>query len=158
MASLLESIDVPGSGSPLLNISATLAMGLIKGSIGPDFVIACVDFTIDVTYGGTSQRPAADCQRMIWSGDRRLIGPGPEPADAPSVWPGTDATFEGKHSGGCGGWWHPGVSGEGLMDGGHDVDAVFGGGADVAADGEAVAGDVLGLQAAGDLLLGLVGS
>jgi len=94
MASLLDSIDVPGSGSPLLGIRATPAMGLIKGSIGPDFTIACIAFTIDVTYGGTSQRPATDCQRMVWSTDRWLIGPGPEPAEAPSVWPDTDAAIE----------------------------------------------------------------
>jgi hypothetical protein len=51
---------------------------LIKAASAPDFVVACVDLTIHVTYGGTSQRPAVDCQRMIWSGDRWLIGPGPE--------------------------------------------------------------------------------
>jgi hypothetical protein len=69
-------------------------MGLIKGRVGPDFVVACIAFTVDVTYGGTSQRPAADCQRMLWTGDRWLIGPGPEPADPPSVWPGTDAAID----------------------------------------------------------------
>jgi hypothetical protein len=94
MASLLESIDVPGSGSPLLGIRATPAMGLIKGSIGPDFTVACIAFSIDVTYGGMSERPAVDCQRMLWSGDRWLIGPGREPAAAPNVWAGTDAAID----------------------------------------------------------------
>ncbi len=41
------------------------------------------------------------------------------------------------------------------MDGGEDVGAVLGGGGDVAADGVPVAGDLLGAEPAGDLLLGL---
>jgi len=31
---------------------------------------------------------------MVWDTDRWLIGPGPEPAPAPSVWPGTDLAIE----------------------------------------------------------------
>jgi hypothetical protein len=31
---------------------------------------------------------------MLWSGDRWLIGPGREPAEAPSVWPGTNAAID----------------------------------------------------------------
>ena len=28
--------------------------------------------------------------RMVWAGERWMIGPGAEPADPPSVWPSTD--------------------------------------------------------------------
>ena len=38
---------------------------------------------------------------------------------------------------------HPGVPGEGVVDGGQDVRAVLGDGGDVAADGVPVAGDLL---------------
>ena len=41
------------------------------------------------------------------------------------------------------------------MDGGQDVGAVLGGGGDVPAYGVPVAGDLLGAEPAGDLLLGL---
>src|ERR1039457_5247498 len=52
---------------------------------------------------------------------------------------------------------HPGIPGEGAVDRGQDVGAVLGGGGDVAADGVPVAGDLLGAEPAGDLLLGLSG-
>ena len=78
------------------------------GSGRPIFVVPCVDFELDVTVTSTSRGAAADCQRMVWTtdtdgsagsgdtagaggaGGRWLIGPGLEPAAAPSVWPDTD--------------------------------------------------------------------
>jgi hypothetical protein len=53
--------------------------------------------------------------------------------------------------------WHPGVAGEGAVDGGQDVGAVLGGGGEVAADGVPVAGGLLRPEPAGDLLLGFRG-
>jgi hypothetical protein len=49
----------------------------------------------------------------------------------------------------------PGVAGEGVVDAGQDVGAVFADGVDVAADVEAVLGDVLAGEPSGDLLLDL---
>ncbi len=49
------------------------------------------------------------------------------------------------------------MSGEGVVDGGQDVGAVFGSGGDVAADGVPVAGDLFGAEPAGYLLLGFRG-
>ena len=60
-----------------------------------------------------------------------------------------------RRLGGCGQWWLPGVSGEGVADAGQDVDAVFAHGVDVAADVEAVLGDDLAGEPSGDLQLGL---
>jgi hypothetical protein len=68
-------------------------MGLIKGSIGPDFVIPCVDFEFDATITQTQRVADADCQRMLWQGSRWVIGPGFEPATPPSVWPDTDSAI-----------------------------------------------------------------
>jgi hypothetical protein len=83
----------------------------IAGGVGsgqPVFVVPCVDFELDVTVTSTARGAAADCQRMVWTtdtdgsagsgdtagaggaGGRWLIGPGPEPAAGPSVWPDTD--------------------------------------------------------------------
>src|SRR3954471_19669827 len=66
--------------------------------------------------------------------------------------------------GGCGGFpgsgrgegrWVPGVVGECGADSGHDACAVLADGVDVAADVQAVLGDVVAGQPSGDLLLGL---
>ncbi len=89
MAGLLDAAGVAG-GSGQLAVVATPAMGLIKGTDGPDFVVPCVDFAIEVTVNTTARGAIADCQRMVWSDQRWMIGPGPEPADAPSVWPGSE--------------------------------------------------------------------
>jgi hypothetical protein len=94
MASLLESTGAVSDGSARLSVDAVPRMGLIKGTVGDDFVVVCVDFTIDITFGGTSRTVAADCQRMLWDGGRWLIGPGREPAKAVSVWPDTDPAFD----------------------------------------------------------------
>ncbi|KQS64321.1 hypothetical protein ASG41_16890 [Modestobacter sp. Leaf380] len=87
---LLEAAGLSGGGSAQLAVVLTPLMGLIKGVVGSDFVVPCIDFELDVTLEQTARGAAADCQRMVWRNDRWLIGPGDEPAVPPSVWPGTD--------------------------------------------------------------------
>jgi hypothetical protein len=94
MTSLLESAGLSGAGSPRLRVDVTAAMGLIKGRVGTDFVVACADFSIDITYRGSTTTATVDCQRMLWQQGRWLIGPGREPAQASPVWPDTDAAFD----------------------------------------------------------------
>ena len=89
MAGLLDAAGTSG-GSGSLAVVATPAMGLIKGTVGTGAVVACVDFQVDVTMNSTARGALADCQRMVWAGERWMIGPGAEPADPPSVWPSTD--------------------------------------------------------------------
>ena len=118
IATLLSETDLSG-GTGQLAVLPTPLMGLIKGSLSanpagtagtagsggsgkPVFVVPCVDFELDVTVTSTARGAAADCQRMVWTSDnastagtggaggRWLIGPGPEPAVGPSVWPDTD--------------------------------------------------------------------
>jgi hypothetical protein len=90
MRTLLTATGLSSDGSPQLAVVLTPLMGQVKGSIGPDFVVPCVDFELDVTLQQTARGATADCQRMVWHLDRWMIGPGEEPALPPSVWPGTD--------------------------------------------------------------------
>jgi hypothetical protein len=96
----LESLltDAASSNTGQLAIVLTPLMGEIKGTVGPNFVIPCVDFELDVTVAQTARGAVADCQRMVWqpdanagpAGGRWMVGPGAEPAAPPSVWPDTD--------------------------------------------------------------------
>jgi hypothetical protein len=100
VAALLESAGMSSDGSGSITIGVEPKMGFIKGTVGEDFVIPCIDFivTATTTTGQPQQVAAADCQRMVWQNDatggRWVIGPGEEPAEAPSVWPGSQESFE----------------------------------------------------------------
>lgn len=100
VADLLASAGLSADAHNGITIGVEPKMGFVKGTVGSDFVVPCVDFIITVTLpGGRPQQvAAADCQRMVWQGDagngRWLIGPGSEPAAAASVWPGTQASFD----------------------------------------------------------------
>ncbi|WP_348519325.1 hypothetical protein [Blastococcus sp. TF02-09] len=94
MSTLLTAAGLSGGGSQQLAIVLTPRMGQFKGSAGPDFVVPCVNFELDVTLLQTARGATADCQRMVWHRDRWMIGPGDEPAQPPSVWPGTDLAID----------------------------------------------------------------
>jgi hypothetical protein len=94
MASLLSALALPADGGSQASIVVHPAMGLIKGTFGDSFAVVCVDFDFTVTGERTVRMAIADCQRMQWTGDRWLIGPGPEPAQPPSIWPGTAAAID----------------------------------------------------------------
>jgi hypothetical protein len=103
VAALLESAGMSSEAQNSITIAAEPKMGFIKGTVGDDFVVPCIDFIITATISGTAagqpqQVAAADCQRMAWqddeSGGRWVIGEGEEPAPAPSLWPGSQASFD----------------------------------------------------------------
>ena len=114
VAALLESAGMTSEAQGDIAIVVEPKMGYIKGTVGSDFVVPCIDFIVsarlvdDLTNGranswgsvqgsGVASAPqvaAADCQRMVWHVDRWLIGPGAEPAPAPSLWPGSQASFD----------------------------------------------------------------
>ncbi|MGY1829023.1 hypothetical protein ACI8AA_01195 [Geodermatophilus sp. SYSU D01180] len=93
MARLLSAAGLSGAGSPELAVVVRPVMGLVKGTVGPDFAVVCVDLEVTVTVARTARVAIADCQRMVWAGGRWVIGPGAEPAPAPSIWPGTAAAI-----------------------------------------------------------------
>ncbi|GAW52558.1 MULTISPECIES: hypothetical protein [unclassified Nocardioides] len=103
VAALLGSAGLSSDAQNAITISVDPKMGFIKGTVGSDFVVPCVDYIITATLpGGQAQQVAtADCQRMVWqssgsgsSSGRWVIGPGKEPAPAASLWPGTQASFD----------------------------------------------------------------
>ena len=89
----------PAGGSGLV-VRATPLMGMVKATDGPDWAVVCVDLEVDATLKASGQVAVADCQRMAWDaaggtdGGRWMVGPGAEPAPAPSIWPGTDAAID----------------------------------------------------------------
>ncbi len=94
LAGFHSAAGLSGGPSPGLSMRATPMMGLVKATDGPDWTVVCVDFEVDATLARTARVAAADCQRMAWDGDRWIVGPGAEPALAPSIWPGTDAAID----------------------------------------------------------------
>jgi hypothetical protein len=90
--SLLESAGLPANGSTELAIQLEPAMGLVQD----ETPTVCVDFILTVTVrGGQPARiAAADCQHMTWLGDRWVIAAGDEAAATPSLWPGTQASYD----------------------------------------------------------------
>lgn len=96
VAALLESAGMSSEASSSITIAVEPKMGLIKGTVGDDFVIPCIDFIVTATIssGQPQQVAAADCQRMVWHDHRWVIAEGEEPAPAPSLWPGSQASFD----------------------------------------------------------------
>lgn len=93
LSGLLTVAAVVNSGPPL-ELQVRPAMGLIKGALGEDFTVVCVDLEVDVVGNDTLRTADADCQRMVWQRNRWVIGPGTEPYPAPAVWPETDTAIE----------------------------------------------------------------
>jgi hypothetical protein len=78
----------PVETAELTSVFTPLA-GQIKGTVGDSFVVACVLGEWQITYRSTSRAGVGDCQRMVWHDGRWRIGPGAQPAFAPSAWPGS---------------------------------------------------------------------
>ncbi|WP_186526324.1 hypothetical protein [Leekyejoonella antrihumi] len=78
-----------GVPSAPITLTATPVAGQVKGSDGPDWVVACVLFRLEAVRRATTQVAVADCERMQWRSGRWMIAPGAPPAVAPATWPGT---------------------------------------------------------------------
>lgn len=92
---LLEAAGLPANGSTDLVIQLDPVMGLIQDA-GPGTATVCVDFILTATVAGNQpdRVAAADCQHMTWRSDRWAIAPGEEAALTPSLWPGTQASYD----------------------------------------------------------------
>lgn len=79
---------------PTIDLSFTPLMGMIKGTDGENFVLACINGELKATYRNVARRAAADCQRMQWHQGRWMIAPGDEPAHPPAAWSGSTQSIE----------------------------------------------------------------
>jgi len=95
VAIMLDTAGLPANGSPELQIELRPTMGLVRDSTG-DGTTPCVDFVM--VASGRDATPSevsvADCQHMVWVDGRWMIGRGPEAEPAPSLWPGTQASYD----------------------------------------------------------------
>lgn len=89
VAQVLGASGIP-DGSSQLSATYTVTEAQVKGTVGADFVLACINGEFDASLADNSTRVgAADCARMVWSGGRWQIGPGTQPVPPPNTWPGT---------------------------------------------------------------------
>lgn len=81
-------------------VMATPAGAQVKGTDGPDWVLACVLLEVRAVIESEARIGYGHCERMQWqpdngdqagtAGGRWMIAPGGPPAVAPSTWPGTE--------------------------------------------------------------------
>jgi hypothetical protein len=89
VSAVLNSAGTP-RGATELTSTWTLTHAQVKGVLDDgNFVVACVLGQFDATYRASVRAGVGDCQRMVWHQDRWRIGPGAQPAFAPSTWPGS---------------------------------------------------------------------
>lgn len=94
-------------------VTATPVAGQVKGTDGPDWVLACVLLDIRATVTTEARMGYGYCERMQWTPTtsitggpagpgaqagagthwRWMIAPGAPAAPAPSTWPGTELSF-----------------------------------------------------------------
>lgn len=85
----LNASGIP-NGSSQLQATYTVTEAQVKGMVGDDFVLACVNGEFDAALLDNSVRVgAADCARMVWTDARWQIGAGTQPTTPPNAWPGT---------------------------------------------------------------------
>ena len=75
-------------------VAATPAAGQVKGTDGPDWVLACVLLDVRAAIVTDARIGYGHCERMPWHDGRWLIAPGTPPAKAPSTWPGSDLALQ----------------------------------------------------------------
>jgi hypothetical protein len=71
-------------------VTATPVAAQVKGSDGPDWVLACVLLRLDAVAASSASVAYGHCEPMQWHHDRWQVASGARPAPAPSTWPGTD--------------------------------------------------------------------
>jgi hypothetical protein len=99
----LASAGQGQSTDPTVAVTATPAAGQVKGTDGPDWVLACVLLDVRATITVEARIGYGYCERMQWhpeptrensAGGRWMIAPGAPAATAPSTWPGTELAFK----------------------------------------------------------------
>lgn len=102
VASFLGAAGMGAEKDPGTVVMTTPAGALVKGTDGPDWVLACVLLEVRAVIESEARIGYGHCERMQWQADpgepgrtgaaggRWMIAPGAPPALAPSTWPGTE--------------------------------------------------------------------
>lgn len=127
-------------------VMATPAAAQVKGTDGPDWVLACVLLEVRAVIESEARIGYGHCERMQWqsidtdgpnqtgtAGGRWMIAPGETPALAPSTWPGSEAAIAAG--------WKMWVDAEPAAGPGSHDPAAAESAANVPTDGAGVAGD-----------------
>lgn len=85
----LASTDMGPAKDPAVTVVVQPAAGLVKGTDGPDWTLACVLVEVSAVVQQQARIAYGHCERMQWSEGRWMIAPGTAPARAPSTWPGS---------------------------------------------------------------------
>lgn len=83
---------VDGDGA--VSVATTPVGAQIKGTDGPDWVLACVQLDVTATVVEQTRFGFGHCERMQWTGGRWMIAAGKPPAQAPSTWPGSQRSLD----------------------------------------------------------------
>ena len=101
VTSFLGAAGQTSTKDPSTSVTAIPLGAQIKGTDGPDWTVACVEFEVDATITIESSIGYGYCERMQWStdspnpaGGRWMIAPGTPPELAPSTWPGSAAALK----------------------------------------------------------------
>lgn len=97
LAAAIRSFQVAskaGDGDRDTVVTATPVGAQVKGSDGPDWVLACVQLDMTIKVAKEARFGYGHCSRMQWSGGRWLIGSGTPPTQAPSTWPGSQRSVD----------------------------------------------------------------
>jgi hypothetical protein len=74
---------------PTSTVVVTPKAALVKGTDGPDWVLACVLVEVRATVDQRARMGYGHCEAMAWQGRRWMIARGGAAAPAPSTWPGS---------------------------------------------------------------------
>lgn len=91
VAAFLRGARQASAKDEATSVTVRPAGGLVKGTDGPDWVVACVLLDVRATIQTDYRMGWGHCARMQWADGRWQVGPGAPPAAAPSAWPGSKA-------------------------------------------------------------------
>lgn len=83
-----------GDADPSVHMTLTPVAAQIKGTDGPDWTLACVQFDMRITFRAEGRIGFGHCERMEWSDGRWRIDGGEVPVQGPSTWPGSERSAE----------------------------------------------------------------
>lgn len=81
-------------GDPDLFVSVTPVAGQVKGTDGPDWLVACVLHDVTVAYREHIRFGFGHCERMQYADGRWQIAPGDPPVPPPSTWPASQRAVD----------------------------------------------------------------